>query len=205
MRKKTKKTKDNIWDKIFSKKDNFLSSGLAVDLLFGFLLFISAAYGLLIWGIGEKIRIEEVEPARVAVSRPSPLEKEIREMVADHPIKNMTPYISKQDKQIAAFVLAIAKKESNWGKYSPKKDGRDCFNYWGYRGGYNQTRSGYSCFDSPGQAVEVVSGRISDLISQKIDTPDEMVIWKCGSTCEGHDPAGVRKWISDVGYYYGKL
>jgi hypothetical protein len=101
--------------------------------------------------------------------------------------------------------VAIAKKESNWGKRSPVKSGRDCYNYWGYRGGYNMTDSGYSCFDSPEQAVQEVGDRIEKLLSQQINTPSRMIVWKCGRTCAGHDPAGVAKWISDVEHYYNKL
>lgn len=132
-------------------------------------------------------------------------EKEVVTMVAGHPIAEMAPYITKRNKPVASFLLAIAKKESNWGKRSPVKSGRDCYNYWGYRGGYNMTDSGYSCFDSPEQAVKEVGDRIEKLLGQQINTPSRMIVWKCGRTCAGHDPAGVAKWISDVALYYGKL
>lgn len=127
------------------------------------------------------------------------------DLVVSHPIEEMLPYISKCDSKTASFLIAIAKKESNWGKHAPQKANKDCYNYWGYRGTYNQTDSGYSCFDSPEQAIAVVGERIRDLIEKEIDTPEEMIIWKCGSSCAGHDPAGVRKWISDVAMYYEKL
>jgi len=117
----------------------------------------------------------------------------------------MAPYLAKEDGQTASFLIAIAKKESNWGKHSPQKSGRDCYNYWGYKDGYKQTESGYSCFDSPEQAIETVGGRIDNLIGKKIDTPAEMVVWKCGSSCAGHDSQDVKKWIADVGLYYRKL
>jgi hypothetical protein len=132
-------------------------------------------------------------------------ENKILEMVAGHPIEKMAPYIAKKDGQIASFLLAIAKKESNWGKHSPKKIGQACYNYWGYKGGYRQTGGGYSCFDSPEQAVEIVGQRISNLIDKRIDTPSEMVVWKCGSSCVGHEPQAVKKWIADVGLYYRKF
>lgn len=135
-------------------------------------------------------------------NEPSPLEADYKKMLAGHPMAAMAPFISEQDKTVAAFLIGIAKKESDWGTHSPKKDGRDCYNYWGYRGGYNQTESGYSCFDSPQQAVDVVGARIGDLIAKKIDTPARMVVWKCGSTCAGHDPVAVKKWIADVSTYY---
>ena len=124
------------------------------------------------------------------------------DLTKGHPIETMASEIAKKDKIVAAFLVGIAKKESDWGKHSPKKNGKDCFNYWGYKGNYNLTDSGYSCFDSPDQAVKVVGGRIEELISQRINTPERMVVWKCGRTCAGHDPAGVKKWISDVSSYF---
>ena len=134
------------------------------------------------------------------------LESRMDGMARDYPINSMVPYISKQDRAVAAFLVAIAKKESNWGKFSPKKDGRDCYNYWGYRGTYNQTESGYSCLDSPEQAVSVVGERIGEFVSQKIDTPKKMAVaWKCGFDCSGHSFFSVKKWEWDVGYYYDKV
>lgn len=132
-------------------------------------------------------------------------EKFLSELVQGHPISEMVPFISKRDKKVAAFLVAIAKKESDWGEHSPKIDGRDCFNYWGFKGGYKPTVSGYSCFDSPEQAISVVGDKIENLIEKKIDTPERMLVWKCGSSCEGHDPAGVKKWVTDVRTYWQKL
>lgn len=166
--------------------------------------------GCLIWAIigtiglffGERFKKYEY----VTVKLPTAMERKIGKMVAGQPIAEMTSYIAKKDKTVAAYLVAIAKKESNWGKFSPQKDDRDCHNYWGYRGTYNQTASGYSCFDSPEQAVNVVGGRISDLVNKNIDTPKAMALaWKCGWDCSGHDPASVTKWVSDVSYYYQKI
>src|SRR5688572_28711622 len=81
------------------------------------------------------------------------LEKVITEMTEGHPIAAMLPYIFKQDKLTAAYLVSIAKKESNWGKRSPKKDGKDCYNYWGYKGaGSRGTALGHGCFGSPEEA-----------------------------------------------------
>jgi hypothetical protein len=136
----------------------------------------------------------------------SELDSRINEMVSGYPIQEMAPYISKQDRTVAAFLVAIAKKESNWGKISPQKDGRDCHNYWGYRGTYNQTDSGYSCFDSPEQAVDVVGERLREFVSQKINTPGKMAVaWKCGFDCSSHSFWSVKKWEWDVGYYFKKI
>jgi hypothetical protein len=126
-------------------------------------------------------------------------------LLENYPMEVMADEIAKKDKSVAAFLIGIAKKESDWGKHAPKKEGRDCFNYWGYRGGYNPTDSGYSCFDSPEQAVSVVAERIEDLVDKKINTPERMIVWKCGRTCAGHDPAGVKKWIADVSFYFNKF
>lgn len=132
-------------------------------------------------------------------------ENSLSDMVNGHPIEKMVSAIAKENKTVAAFLVGIAKKESDWGAHSPKKNGRDCFNYWGYRGSYNPTASGYSCFDSPEQAVESVGGRIKDLIDKKIDTPEKMLVWKCGRSCAEHNPRDVRKWVSDVSLYFYKL
>jgi hypothetical protein len=136
----------------------------------------------------------------------SELEDRINFLVAGYPIEEMAPYISKKDRTAAAFLIAISKKESDWGKHSPEKDGKTCYNYWGYRGTYNQTDSGYSCFDSPEQAVEEVGGRITDLIQKKVDTPGKMAVaWKCGWDCSAHSFWSVKKWEWDVGYYFKKI
>lgn len=175
----------------------------AEDVLFVFLLSFCAFFGAAMFGIGERIKNEKDTVAYV----PHPvINPAVKKMVAGTPMEKMVPALSLKDKQVASYLVAIAKKESNWGKFSPQKDGRECFNYWGYRGPEDTTASGYSCFASPKQAVNIVGKRIAKLIEQKIDTPSEMVVWKCGSNCEaagGQEAAD--KWIADVGYYYQKL
>lgn len=173
------------------------------DVLFFGLIIFSLTFCGLVYGIGEKIR--DSVPDIVAQIIPSPMERKVNKMISSYPMKEMSTYIAKENKNVAAFLVAIAKKESNWGRYSPKKLGKECYNYWGYRGTYNQTVSGYSCFNSPEQAVGVVGDRIEDLIGQQIDTPKEMIVWKCGSSCAGHGTYSVNKWIQDVDLYYKKL
>lgn len=129
----------------------------------------------------------------------SELEKKIEEMTEGFPISQMTLPISELSQEAAYYMIAIAKKESNWGKHSPEKNGRDCFNYWGFKGGYNPTSGGYSCFETPEQAVDAVGGRIEELLNQGVKTPSQFLVWKCGSTCAGHDPKDVSKWVTDVG------
>ena len=124
-------------------------------------------------------------------------------LVSSYPIAAMVPFLSEIDKKAAPFLIAIAKKESDWGNHAPRKNGRDCYNYWGYKGGYNPTAGGYSCFDSPEQAVKTVGGRLGDLIGKKINTPEKMVVWKCGGDCSGD--AGAGGWIGTVRQYWQKL
>jgi hypothetical protein len=138
---------------------------------------------------------------------PTPLELEIRDMVKGYPIEDMAPYIADQDQNVAAFLVSIAKKESNWGKRVPVLDGRNCYNYWGYRGKSEEMGTGgHTCFKNRKEAVTKVAKRIETLVKeQKLDTPAEMIVWKCGSDCSGHSPGSVSKWISDVSYYFQKF
>lgn len=152
----------------------------------------------------------ETQVLGVSVVRPGKnkqLEKEIDAMVKGYPIEKMVPFIASKDKQVAAFLVAIAKKESAWGKRKPVLKGEDCYNYWGYRLKTERMGSGgHTCFDDPKQAVEIVSARVEELVKEyDRDTAGKMVVWKCGSTCAGHDAESVQKWISDVDYYYKQL
>jgi hypothetical protein len=135
------------------------------------------------------------------------LENKIRGMTKGHPMEDMTYYISNKDKMTAAFLVAIAKKESDWGEHVPVLDGKDCFNYWGYRGIRDRMGSGgHTCFDSPKDAVDTVSKRLSYLIKENgIDTPKELVVWKCGRNCRSQNQEEVKKWIEDVALYYEKV
>ena len=134
-------------------------------------------------------------------------ENNIRAMVKGYPIEPMLPYIFAQDRLTAAFLVGIAKKESNWGKRVPVLDDQDCFNYWGYRGVRRMMGTGgHTCFNSRKDAVETVAKRIKDLVnSQKLDTPEKMIVWKCGYSCQGHSRESVKKWISDVDMYFSRL
>src|SRR3989338_8099810 len=63
------------------------------------------------------------------------LDGTIREMVAGYPVERMVPAIAEYDRGVAALIVGIAKKESDWGRRSPRDmNGDDCFNYWGYKG-----------------------------------------------------------------------
>lgn len=141
------------------------------------------------------------------VQKNSELKNKISELVKGYPIETMIPYIARKDKDVAAFLISIAKKESNWGKRVPVLDGKDCYNYWGYRGESERMGSGgHTCFDNPKQAVRVVSQRLDELIElSKADSPRKMIVWKCGYSCMGHSDYSVNKWIRDVDYYYKKI
>ncbi len=137
-------------------------------------------------------------------SPPSPFEVKLRTLVAGHPIERMVPYIAASDRDVATFLVAIAKKESDWGMHSPQKDGKSCYNYWGYRGPENTTDSGYSCFGSPGDAVHAVAARLRSLLDQGVDTPRELVVWKRGFLDTSLD-SSEEKWVTDVAYYADKI
>ncbi len=131
------------------------------------------------------------------------LEQELYLLVGDYPIKAMVPHIAKFDRHIAALIIGIAKKESNWGVHAPTKSGEVCYNYWGYKGqGSKGMAMGYGCFATPQEGVEAIGGKIEQLVNRDISTPSKMVVWKCGSSCAGHSPESVRKWISDVSIYF---
>jgi hypothetical protein len=173
-------------------------------------LFFSAAFAAILFSSSAEIVALEIGSPQ-PVSQPLPkssLEKTLGKMVAGHPMEDMVPYIARQDPVTATFLVSIAKQESNWGKYSPKNlDGSECYNYWGYRGRTESvTPSGYSCFRTPKEAVKVVGKRLNRLIwDYELDTPKELLVWKCGSSCAGHDPADVVRWQNTVGMYSKKI
>jgi len=135
------------------------------------------------------------------------LEKEILAMVKGYPIESMVPEIAKQDRIVAAFLIAIARKESSWGVHVPVYQGQDCFNYWGWRGKNPVGSGGHTCFESPQDAVDTVATRIAILINEYgRNTPAKMVVWKCGSDCEATGgQAAANKWIADVNFYFKQL
>jgi len=136
------------------------------------------------------------------------LEEEIYGMVKGYPIEKMVPYIAKQDRTIAAFMVAIAKKESNWGKRVPLLDGEDCYNYFGYRGIRDRMGTGmHTCFDSPEDAANTIAKRVKTLVEEnERNTPAKMVVWKCGNSCAATGgQLAANKWISDVDMYFQKF
>jgi hypothetical protein len=130
---------------------------------------------------------------------------EIIQYVKNRPMEDMAPYIAKQPRIVAAFLVGIAMKESKFGTYSPQLDGRDCHNYWGFKGGGTTTSGGYTCFSSPEQAIEIVGRRIAKLVDGGRTNPSEMIVWKCGATCSWDNPENVRSWIADVGINFYRI
>ncbi|MEA1926191.1 MAG: hypothetical protein U9M90_03025 [Patescibacteria group bacterium] len=131
-------------------------------------------------------------------------EHELYKILAKSPMENMVPLIAQQDRTVAAFLVGIAKKESNFGRRVPVLNDQDCFNYWGYRGIRPRMGSGgHTCFNDPEDAIDTVGGRLGRLVNADVDTPQEMVLWKCGSQCSKDPQAG--KWIRDVNLYFKKV
>jgi hypothetical protein len=135
----------------------------------------------------------------------SDLKLDIEKIVKNTPMAAMIDSISEKDRTVAAFIVGIAMKESKFGVYAPHIGGRDCYNYWGLKAGGKTTSGGYTCFGSPEDAVRGVSKTVEKMVAKGVHTPAQAISWKCGSSCAGHDPSGVRKWIADVGLNFYKI
>ncbi len=136
------------------------------------------------------------------------LKNQIISMTIGYPIEIMSTSLAQYDREVAALLVGIAKKESNWGRRVPRSaDGADCFNYWGFKGaGSRGVAMGHGCFGSPEEAVEMVGNRVAELVHiRSTSEPKNFTIWKCGSSCATHTPESVRKWVSDVDQYYRVL
>ena len=136
------------------------------------------------------------------------LDRIIRGLTAGYPLEIMVPAIVKYDRSVAALIVGIAKKESNWGKRVPRtSDGADCFNYWGWKGaGSRGVAMGHGCFGTPEEAVQAIGNRLTELVAKRQGSePKNMIVWKCGSSCATHSPESVSKWIADVDLYYRQI
>jgi hypothetical protein len=133
------------------------------------------------------------------------LREDVAAIVKNTPMSAMTEAISQKSRPVAAFIVGIAMKESKFGVYSPKLAGRDCYNYWGFKGGGKTTSGGYSCFSSPEQAIDAVGGKIEKMVAKGVRSPAQAISWKCGSSCAGHGAENVQKWISDVAINFNKI
>ncbi|HWQ60281.1 MAG TPA: hypothetical protein VN420_03995 [Candidatus Fimivivens sp.] len=193
-----------------------VESGVPVELNDGTLLLIlllvsAGFFALLITAASAGAGYDIDAVAASLPQSPGPktaFETQVTKMVEGKPIEAMMPYIAKRNPETAKYLISIAKHESNWGTYSPKDvAGRTCFNYWGYRGqGEDVTPSGYSCFGSPKEAVSVVGSRLDYLVyGLSLDTPKELIVWKCGRSCSGHSQSDVAQWIRNVDLYSRKV
>lgn len=176
------------------------------------LLFFAVVFNIFIFSVLFVLHFMNVEldianTRRMLFNQPNPtILADAREVLKGTPMEEMAPYIATQNREVASFMIAIAKKESGWGEHTPKLNGRECYNYWGFRGKRERMGSGgHTCFDSPEDAVKTVGLRIKDLMKKGYDTPEKIVVWKCGYSCSGHSNAGVNKWIQDVDYYYQQM
>lgn len=136
------------------------------------------------------------------------LKRDLNALVKGSPMEKMVPYIAEQDRTTAAYMIGIAKKESNWGSRKPVLAGQDCFNYWGFRLTRARMGSGgHTCFDSPREAVNVVAGRIQQIIERNnAQSAKKMLVWKCGSDCSvTGGQASADKWAQDVDLYAQKV
>ncbi len=178
---------------------------IATGAHFVILLSVAFCLGVLFFAINENDRLLSQIPEPIPMK--TSFERKIEKMVKGYPIASMASQIARQDPMVAAYIISIAKKESNWGKRSPKLDGSDCYNYWGFRAERERMGTGgHTCFDNRTDAVNTISKRIKRLVYEyERVTPREMVVWKCGYSCDGHSEKSVEKWIADVGYYYRKF
>lgn len=183
------------------------SLSLSDNVFYGVFLSLAVLVTGLLYADGQQIAATDFVAPQGNV-RQLALENRVRTLVTGFPIEGMSSIISKQNKTTAAFLVGIAKKESNWGKRVPRADdGSDCFNYWGYRGaGSRGIAMGHGCFGSPEEAVGIVGGRLDTFVNEyHFRTAQDLIVWKCGWSCAGHSNTSVKKWISDVGYYTEKI
>ncbi len=153
----------------------------------------------------KKIAEEQPVADKGSDTEKNALKQDVAGIVKNTPMAAMVDPIAERDRTVAAFIVGIAMKESKFGVYSPKLGGRDCYNYWGFKGGGKTVAGGYSCFASPDEAVDAVGGKIEKLVARGVKSPAQMIGWKCGSSCAGHGQANVQKWISDVAINFYKI
>ncbi|MFA6383457.1 MAG: hypothetical protein WCX17_03465 [Parcubacteria group bacterium] len=155
--------------------------------------------------INDNIDMDSITSLLKEQSNQTDLEKQIVDMVKGYPIEKMAPLIAKQDRVVAAFLVGIARQESSWGVHVPVYKGQECWNYWGWRGKNAVGTGGHTCFATPEEAVETVAKRIKFLVSnQKLNTPEKMIVWKCGD-CSWDNQRDMQRWISSVSTYFKKL
>lgn len=179
----------------------------ARKLILLFLIVMVLFFDLMILGWGQMMEREFQVLPQISLRKPNYLQINIRRLTRGYPIEKMTPYIARQNKMTAAFLVSVAKQESDWGKYVPVLNGQNCYNYWGFRGqAPRMSRDGFTCFDSPRQAVATVANRFNDLIKNSdLTTPKKMIVWECGHDCANRPEQETSTWINGVSYYFDKI
>ena len=155
--------------------------------------------------INSQIDMDSVTSLLSEQSAKQDLEKEITAMVKGYPIESMVPEIAKHDRVVAAFLIGIARQESDWGVHVPLYQGQTCYNDWGWRGANPVGTGGHTCFSSPEEAVSTVAKRIQFLVdNNKLNTPEKMIVWKCGD-CSWDNRNDMQIWINSVSTIFNKL
>ena len=178
--------------------------------ILGFLVLFSG-YIVLFKQCYDKDFLTQENPARQKTPREieiDNLKKDLNALVNGSPIEKMVPYIAQKDRTTAAYIIGIAKKESNWGNRKPVLAGQDCYNYWGFRLERARMGSGgHTCFNNPKEAVNVIAGRIEQIIERNnAQSAKSMLVWKCGSDCSATGgQASADKWAADVDMYAKKV
>lgn len=220
---KKAKLKKSAYLKYYSKKINILSDNVYEMIKVGFfareqarILILSCLVLFAVYSvIAEQQYYENLLTKRAVVIQKNPkeierenLKKDLHSLVDGHPIATMIPYIAQKDRKTAAYMIGIAKKESNWGMRKPVLEGQDCYNYWGFRATSERMGSGgHTCFDNPKEAVDVVAKRIDQIMSRNdVQSAKNMIVWKCGSDCSvTGGQSAANKWIKDVDMYAKKV
>ena len=146
-------------------------------------------------------------PEELAVIPKTREQESLQQILEGSPMESFGGLLMRYAPNTRALAVGIAKQESNWGQYAPHKAGRDCYNYWGYKGmGKNgSVAGGYACFETPGESVATVVGRIDSLVARGLNTPRKMLVWKCGASCATHSSESVERWVGVVDGYYRQL
>ena len=172
-------------------------------IFFGYVVLFKQHYNRLFLVQGDSLREkspQEIEKEKLAMN--------LRALVKGHPIEVMIPYIVERDRKTAAYLIGIAKKESNWGERHPVLAGVDCYNYWGFRLQSERMGSGgHTCFSNPREAVNAVSDRIAQIIQRNdVNSAKDMLVWKCGTDCSATGgQVAANKWARDVDKYAKKV
>ena len=183
-----------------------LDSPNARKIILLLLIVTVLSFDLMLLGYGKMIN-REFPSQKISQKLPNPMEQNINRLTQGYPIEKMTRLIASQNKTTAAFLVSVAKQESDWGKHVPVLNGQDCYNYWGYRGQASRmSREGFTCFDNPQQAVQTIAKRFNNLINNSnLDTPQKMVVWECGHDCANRPDQETSGWINGVSYYFNQL